>query len=120
MNEKLKELESKLRKQEHESEMMISQIGKDPCGKIRSLEVDLKSSEEQRKKIEDELAKAQSDLSSTQLELKDEQAKLKKEVRYGSFISSGFILLVTSKFYNKQSVLVTKILHLFPRLVEEL
>ena len=80
MNEKLKELESKLKKQEHESDMMSSQAGEDALAKTRSLELELKKSEDKRKKIEDALMKAQRDLSTTQSDLKEEQAKLKEEV----------------------------------------
>ncbi len=81
LNEKVNDLENKLKQKDHELEMITSQVDEDVTTRTRSLQEDLKKSEEQRRNTEELLLKVQRELSTTQHKENEDQVQLSKQVK---------------------------------------
>ena len=93
LNEKVKDLENKLKRKDHELEMITSQANEDVATKTRSLQEEMKKCEEQKRKTEDELAKVQRELSRAQHQEKEDHTQLNKQVRSLLFAVMGSFLI---------------------------
>jgi uncharacterized protein YoxC len=81
LNEKVKDLENKLKQKDHELEMITSRADEDVVARTRSLQDEVKKKEEQKRKTEDELAKLQQELSRTQQQEKEDHNQLNEQVK---------------------------------------
>ena len=81
LNEKVNDLENKLKQKDHELEMITSQVDEDVTTRTRSSQEDLKKSEEQRRNTEELLLKVQRELSTAQQREKEDQVQLSKQVK---------------------------------------
>ena len=80
LNEKVNDLENKLKQKDHELEMISSQVNEDVTTKTRYLQKELEKAEEERRRIEEELVKVQRDKSCVQHKVEQDQAKLNEQV----------------------------------------
>ena len=88
LNEKMNDLENKLKQKDHELEMITSQVDEDVTTRTRSLQEDLKKSEEQRRNTEELLLKVQRELSTVQQKANEDQVQLSKQVKNAIWNSS--------------------------------
>ena len=80
LNEKVKDLESKLKQKDHELQMITSQVDENVTSRTKSLQEELKKSEEQRRNIEEEIVKVKQDQTTVQYQVKQDEDQLNKQV----------------------------------------
>ena len=80
LNEKVKDLESKLKQRDHELQMITSQVDENVTSRTKSLQEELKKSEEQRRNIEEEVVKVKQDQTTVQYQVKQDKDQLNKQV----------------------------------------
>ena len=81
LNEKVKDLENKLKQKDHDLEMIASRVDEDVTSRTKSLQEELKKSEEERNNIEVELVKVKQGQSTAWYRVKQDEDKLNKQVQ---------------------------------------
>ena len=81
LNEKVRDLENKLKQKDHDLEMIASRVDEDVTSRTKSLQEELKKSKEDRKNIEEELVKVKQDQSTARYRVKQDEDELNKQVQ---------------------------------------